>query len=155
MIKTSTTNAFEYELKPVAMPTSRSAEVSRGFAAKARCRAWGNEIVREAPSAATAGTGQASSAQKIRATIRKLGIGKTLKRNGRAGPAARTKNSDPGVWARRIERAKLMQISSHKCAVSSLEDKRWEPQREEFDYARNVTMVTLCLNRCPSSHGCC
>src|ERR1700682_2892476 len=109
------------------MLTSRSAAVRRGLVVKARCRACANEIAREAPSAAAAGTEQRNTAQKIRATKKKLGIRRTLKRNGRAGLAARTKNSDAAFWGWRIEGAKLMQISSPQKHSFQLEDACWRP----------------------------
>jgi hypothetical protein len=55
------------------MPMSRSAAVSRGFAANARCNACGNESVREGSCAAT-GTDRITSAQAARRTVQQLDI---------------------------------------------------------------------------------
>src|SRR6202022_1936038 len=73
------------------MPISRSAAVRRGFAAKARCSAWANEIDRGALSAASTGIVTTSNAHVRRKATPSQYIDSTGKaERQRGGSAARS-----------------------------------------------------------------
>src|SRR5712664_3346656 len=73
------------------MPISCSAAVRRGFAAKARCSAWANEIDRGALSAASTGIVTTSNAHVRRKATPSKYIGSTGKaERQRGGSAARS-----------------------------------------------------------------